>query len=119
LLPNAVISQRPAVVNKNVLSQVDGLIAFKLTSTQDRDALDAWIEGQADRAEGRAIKDTLPTIVRDATGQELAYVYFEDEPNRQRIMKRLSRDEARRVAANIAKLPDLLRKARPATVRNR
>ena len=56
------ISQRPAVLNKNVLSQVDGLIAFKLTSSQDRDALDAWIEGQADRVEGRAIKDALPAM---------------------------------------------------------
>lgn len=56
------ISQRPAVLNKNVLSQVDGLLAFKLTSTQDRDALDSWIEGQADKAEGKAIKDGLPTL---------------------------------------------------------
>ena len=56
------ISQRPAVLNKNVLSQVDGLLAFKLTSSQDRDALDAWIEGQADKAQGRAIKDALPTF---------------------------------------------------------
>ncbi len=55
------ISQRPAVVNKNVLSQVDGLIAFRLTASQDRDALDAWIEGQADKAQGKAIKDALPT----------------------------------------------------------
>ena len=52
------ISQRPAVLNKNVLSQVDGLLAFKLTASQDRDALDAWIEGQADKAYGgKAIKD--------------------------------------------------------------
>ena len=56
------ISQRPAVLNKNVLSQVDGLVAFKLTSTQDRDALDAWIEGQADKEQGRQIKDSLPTM---------------------------------------------------------
>ncbi|MGH6792541.1 MAG: hypothetical protein ACRECF_07365 [Methyloceanibacter sp.] len=56
------ISQRPAVLNKNVLSQVDGLIAFKLTASQDRDALDAWIEGQADKAEGKAIKDSLPAM---------------------------------------------------------
>lgn len=56
------ISQRPAVLNKNVLSQVDGLIAFKLTSSQDRDALDSWIEGQADKAQGREIKDALPAM---------------------------------------------------------
>lgn len=56
------ISQRPAVLNKNVLSQVDALIAFKLTATQDRDALDDWIEGQADKAQGKAIKDSLPTL---------------------------------------------------------
>ena len=56
------ISQRPAVVNKNVLSQMDGLVAFKLTSSQDRDALDAWIEGQADKAQGKAIKDELPAM---------------------------------------------------------
>lgn len=55
------ISQRPAVLNKNVLSQVDGLLAFKLTASQDRDALDAWIEGQADKAQAKEIKDSLPT----------------------------------------------------------
>jgi uncharacterized protein len=57
-----VITQRPAVINKNVLSQVGGLIAFKLTASQDRDALDAWIEGQADKKEGKAIKDALPAM---------------------------------------------------------
>jgi hypothetical protein len=58
------ISQRPAVLNKNVLSQADGLIAFKLTSSQDRDAIGGWIEGQADRQQGKEILASLPRLER-------------------------------------------------------
>ena len=35
----------------------------------------------------------------------LAYLYFEDEPQRQITTKRLSRDDAFLIAVNIAKLP--------------
>ena len=50
-------------------------------------------------------EQTESFIVKDATGLSIAYVYFENEPQRQMSMKRLSRDEAFLIAVNIAKLP--------------
>ena len=41
-------------------------------------------------------------IIRDGDRQALAYVYCEDEPGRRTAAKLLTRDEARRIAANIA-----------------
>jgi len=58
------ITQRPAVLHKDVLSQADILISMKLTASQDRDAVGGWIEGQADRAEGKRILAALPRLAQ-------------------------------------------------------
>ena len=47
-------------------------------------------------------------IARDHNGQALAYFYCEKEPGRRSAAKLLTRDEARRLAANFCNLPNPL-----------
>ena len=49
-------------------------------------------------------------VVKDATGQALAYIYGREKKADAETAKVLTMDEARRVTSNIAKLPLLLKK---------
>ena len=51
-------------------------------------------------------------VVKDNLGAAVAYVHFEKEPTRGAAANLMTRDEAQQIAANIAKLPDLLRAPR-------
>jgi hypothetical protein len=41
-------------------------------------------------------------VIRDLSGQKLAYVYFRGKAGRRSAAELLTKDEARRIAANIA-----------------
>jgi hypothetical protein len=51
-------------------------------------------------------------IVRDANRFPVAYAYFELEPGRRAAGNLMTKDEARKIAAGIARLPELVRGGR-------
>jgi helicase HerA-like protein len=53
------ITQRPAVLNKDVLTQVDGLVAMRIVGKQDREAINEWVKGHGDQEAAAAVQGTL------------------------------------------------------------
>lgn len=58
------ISQRPAVLNKNVFTQCETLIAMRLPSSQDRKAIELWIKGQGDESQAKEMMGSLAGLKR-------------------------------------------------------
>jgi hypothetical protein len=60
-----VISQRPALVNKNVTTQCEVLIAMQLTGAHDRKAIEEWVDAHGDDAsKGREMLSSLSSLQR-------------------------------------------------------
>ena len=78
------ISQRSAVLNKNVLTQIEVLIALKTMAPQDLKAIDAWIDVHGTEEERKTLKDSLPSLpVGDA------WVWSPGWPTADGIFKRI------------------------------
>lgn len=60
------ITQRPAKLHKDSLTQVETLVAMRLIAPQDRKAVEEWIKDNADQDKGREIITSLATL---KTGQ--------------------------------------------------
>jgi hypothetical protein len=49
-------------------------------------------------------------VVTDASGQPLAYIYFEDEPQRQMTTRRIGQGDAYQLAHLIKRIPEWMRR---------
>lgn len=58
----SLITQRPQVLNKDVLSQCEVLIAMRMVGTRDVAAIDDWVRLHADEEEARTVKASLPSL---------------------------------------------------------
>ena len=59
------ITQRPAKLHKDALTQIDTLVAMRLTAPQDRNAIDEWVR-ETTHDDAPEVKSSLPSL---ATGE--------------------------------------------------
>lgn len=64
------LTQRPAVINKNLLSQAETLIAMKMTGPQDRKAIRDWMDAH-DPEQAQVVENDLAKL---SVGQAWAWV---------------------------------------------
>lgn len=88
----ALIDQRPASVNKDVLTQIELLVAHAVTSPQDRKALDEWVQGK-DSAGHRA--EFLKDLASLDRGEAWFWMPMADLFSRVHVRERRTFDSSR------------------------
>jgi len=58
------ITQRPAVLNKNVLTQTECLIVLQMTAPQDQDAIDDWVRRNGTKEQRDQMMSALASMKR-------------------------------------------------------
>jgi len=84
-LGTTLITQRPAILNKNVLTQTDVLIALRITGPRDRAAVDEWVKGNA---QGDERAELIGSLAGLKLGEAWVYGPGEDPPLYQRVRVR-------------------------------
>lgn len=56
------ITQRPAVLNKNVLTQIEVLVALRLTAPQDQKAIDEWVKSNAEAGQREEFMGAIASL---------------------------------------------------------
>jgi len=56
------ITQRAAVLNKNVLTQIEVLVCLRTIAPQDRAAIEAWVEVHGTPEQSKQLLDSLPSL---------------------------------------------------------
>lgn len=96
------ITQRPAVLNKNVLTQAECLIVMQITSPQDRKAIDEWVRGNASEDERKVVDESLASMQ-----QGEAWFW---SPGWMRILKRVKIRKARTFDSSATPKPGEVRR---------
>jgi hypothetical protein len=80
------ITQRSAVLDKDVLTQCDGVVLLRLTGPQDRDAAMRWVETHGEPEENAAVRASLPEL---KNGE--AWIWIPELKVFERVQIRMSR----------------------------
>lgn len=85
------LTQRPAVINKNLLSQAECLIAMKVTTPHDREALRGWMDAHDPEESSKAAAQ----LAKLEVGEAIAWVPTADFLQRVRFPRHKTFDSGR------------------------